>query len=136
MCIGTRLNTQLSQNIGGLNFCFWNIHGQTSKLIGDKFRDPDFLQKIEDSHIVGFVELHTENEANLTGFELLKQKIRKKLHKGPKIAGGLSVFIKPGISHMVKVVPNRNNDCIWVKVKKRGTRGKPRCLSCDRVSQP
>ena len=54
----------------------------------------------------------------MTGFDLLKQKIRKKSHKGPKIAGGLSVCIKPGVSHMVKAVPNDNNDCIWVKIKK------------------
>ena len=74
MAIGTNSNHQLSSNIGALNVCFWNIHGQTSKLIGDKFRDPEFLNVLGKSHIVGFAELHTESEANLTGFGLIKQK--------------------------------------------------------------
>lgn len=69
------------------------------------------------SHIVGFAELHTENDANLTGFDLIKQKNRKKTHKGPKIAGGLAVFVRNGYSHLVKYVPNNNEDCIWIKIK-------------------
>ena len=44
----------------------WDIHGQTSKLIGDKFLDSDFINKLHESHIVGLVELHTEmNQAYL-----------------------------------------------------------------------
>ena len=51
------------------------------------------------------------------------QKIRKKLHKGIKVAGGLSVFVKQDLCHIVKYVPNINSDSIWVKIKKRGNWG-------------
>ena len=101
-----------------LNISFCNIHGPTSKLIGDKFLDFDFINKLHESHIVGLVELHSENEPSIPGFSLVKQKIRKKLHKGPKIAGGLAVFVKEEFSHLVKCVPNNNNDSIWIKIKK------------------
>ena len=123
MAIGTNSNHQLSSNIGAFNICFWNIHGQTSKLIGDKFRDPEFFNVLRTSHIVGFAELHTESDAILTGFDIIKQKIRKNSHRGPKIAGGLAVFVRDGYSHMVKLVPNNNKDCIWIKIKKEDIGG-------------
>ena len=91
-------NSQLS-SIGPLNVCFWNIHGQTSKFVGNKFCDPEFLNILATSHIVGFVELHTAHEAYLPGFELIKQKFRQKTHNGPNIAGGLSVFVKNEYNH-------------------------------------
>ena len=107
MCLGRKLNPQLiSCSIDDLNITFWNIHGQNSKLIGGKFIDSEFVKELHDAHIVGLVELHTESEPTIPGFKLIKQKIRKKLFKGPKIAGGLAVFVKNEISHMVKCVPN------------------------------
>ena len=112
---------QLSYKTGPLNFCFCNIHGQTSKTIENKFNDVDFLQKVENSHIVGLAELHTVSAANLTGFERITHKIREKAHKGPKIDGGLSVFVKPEASHMVEAAPNNNKDCIWIKIKREKT---------------
>ena len=123
MCLGRKLNPQLiSCPIDDLNITFWNIHGQNSKLIGDKFIDSEFVKELHDAHIVGLVELHTESEPTIPGFKLIKQKIRKKLYKGPKIAGGLAVFVKNEISHMVKCVPNDNNDSIWIKIKKEETK--------------
>ena len=82
-----RTNFQLSKNIGCLKFCFWNIHGQITKVIEDKFRDPEFLQTLENTHIVGFAELHTEREAKLKGFEFISQKYREKKYKGAKMLG-------------------------------------------------
>ena len=64
------------------------------------------------------MELHAENEPSIPGFSLVKQKIRKKSHKGPEIAGGLAVFVKNKFSHLVKCIPNNNNDSIWIKIKK------------------
>ena len=104
-----------------LNLSFWNIHGYKSSLIGDKFSDNEFLNIFRDDHIVGLVELHTESKPSMSGFKLIKQKIRKKLHKGPKISGGLALFVKSEYAHLVKPVKNDNEDSIWVKVSKEGT---------------
>ena len=122
MCLQANKNKQASfcQNVF-LDLAFWNIHGKTSKLIGDKFMDAEFLSIINTSQIIGLVELHTESTPIIPGFKLIKQKIQKKVHKGPKIAGGLAVFVKYEIDHMVKLVNNNNDDSIWIKIKKEET---------------
>ena len=52
------------------------------------------------------------------------QKIREKFFKGPKIAGGLGVFVREEIDHLVQVVPNNNEDSIWIKLKKEASNEK------------
>lgn len=101
-----------------LSVCFWNIHGQKSKLTGDKFLDIEFTQLCHKHDILGFVELHTETIPCISGFKLIKQKIRKKNHCGPKISGGLAIFVKTEISHMVKYISNTHEDSIWIKLCK------------------
>ena len=71
-----------------LKICYWNIHGWSSKIIGNKLADSEFLEKISDCDIVALSEIHSNKELSLPGFISLKQKIRKKLHGGPKISGG------------------------------------------------
>ena len=70
-----------------IQIAYWNIHGSTSKIIGNKLSDLEFLDEIKGCDIVGLAELHIEKEVSLPGFKLLKQKIRKKIHRGPNIAG-------------------------------------------------
>ena len=67
--------------------------------------------------IVGLAELHTNEEISLEGFTLLKKKFRVETHKGPKISGGIAVFVKNHLQDMVQYVPSENEDSIWVKVK-------------------
>ena len=74
--------------VRSLKRCYWNIHGWNSKTIGNKLIDPEFLQTISKSDIVGLSEIHSDIEVSLPGFMSLKQKIREKRHKGPKISGG------------------------------------------------
>ena len=119
MCVGTVGKLQRKEiYIEQINLLFWNIHGQHSKTVGDKLTDNDFLNKINDCHILGLVELHTDSIVNIPGFTLIKQKFRKKNHKGPKLAGGLAVFVKNELSRMINLVPNNHADSIWVKIKK------------------
>ena len=96
---------------------FWNIHGQKSQVVGDKLLDADFLQVCQQYDVIGLAELHTELVPSINGFKLIKQKIRKKTHKGPKISGRIAVFAKNEISHMVDYVPSESEDTIWVKIK-------------------
>ena len=80
--------------------------------------DKEFLEKISNCDIVALSELHSDKELSLPGFESLKQKIRKKTHDGPKISGGIGIFIKEEVKHLVQLLPNENQDSIWIKIKK------------------
>ena len=104
-----------------LKCTYWNINGYKSKIVGNKLEDPKFLNIISTSDIVGLAELHSDQDVSIPGFKCVKQKIREKKFKGPKIAGGLGVFVKTGIDHLVQVVPNKNDDSIWIKLKKSAT---------------
>ena len=66
--------------------------------------------------IVGLSELHTDEVVSLPGYTLMKQNFREKYHKGPKIGGGLAVFVKNYLQKSVKVIPNKNEDSIWIKL--------------------
>ena len=100
---------------------FWNIHGQVTKPVGDKFTDIEFLNICKNFDILGITELHTNEKPSIKGFKLIKDKIRKKFHKGSKLAGGITVFAKNEIAHMVKYIANENEDSIWVKLSKEDT---------------
>ena len=98
---------------------YWNIEGHHSKIVGNKLNDPEFLKMISGSDIVGLGEIHADKEVSIPGFKSVKQKIREKKFKGPKISGGIGLFVKREISHIVQAVPNKNNDSIWIKLKKK-----------------
>ena len=72
-----------------LNICYWNIHGSTSKIIGNKLSDSEFLSKISKCDVVCLSEIHSSKEVSIPGFYCIRQKIREKCHKGPKISGVL-----------------------------------------------
>ena len=120
-----RLGSQiLKRKKFNINLCLWNIHGHTSKLIGDKLSDLEFLHICRDSEILGLAELHTDTTLSIPGYRLIKQKNRRKIHKGPKISGGPALFAKNGISlyrNMIKYIPNALEDSLRVKVKEEET---------------
>ena len=95
---------------------YWNINGHKSKIIGNKLSDPQFQDMILESDILGLAETHANEEISIPGFKLVKQKIREKKSKGPKIGGGLAVLVREQIEHLVQVIPNNNDDSIWVKL--------------------
>ena len=97
---------------------YWNIQGYKSKIVGNKLNDPEFQKIISGSDIVGLAELHADRELYIPGFKSVKQKTRENFFKGPKIAGGIGVFVRNEISHLVQVVPNKNKDSIWIKLRK------------------
>ena len=45
----------------------------------------------------------------------MKQHFKEK-HKGPEISGGLTVFVKNYLQKSVQVIPNKNEDSIWIKL--------------------
>ena len=105
-------------SVRSIKSCYWNIHGWTSKEIGNKLNESEFLEKISMCDIVGLSEIHCDKEVSLPGFVSLKQKIRKKNHKGPKISGGIGIFIKENFKNLIQTVSNKNQDSVWIKIKK------------------
>ena len=113
MCLG-KLRTPTKN----LRCAYWNINGHKSQIIGDKLCDSDFLSSIDECDILGLSELHSNEKVCIPGFKLLKQKIRQKKFRGPKIAGGIAIFVREGMDHFVQVVPNDNENSIWIRLAK------------------
>lgn len=97
-----------------LRILYWNIHGISSKSSGEKNKDPEFLKIANLFDITCLSELHTDKTVSIPGFVTKKQKFRKKLHKGPKIGGGIAVHIKQDIARNFQLLPNNNTDSIWL----------------------
>ena len=76
-----------------LRCLYWNIHGISSKVIGEKNNNPEFLKTVSGYDVICISELHTKDIISIPGFYLKKQKFRQKKHKGPKIGGGIAVYI-------------------------------------------
>ena len=118
------MDLNFKKNRKKIKICYWNVHGVKSQIIGDKLLDQEFLGKLRNSDIVSLSELHTEKEdIFLPGYRLLKQKIRKKVHKGPKIGGGIAVFVREDFCDLIHVVPNTNENSIWIRIKKGSEEG-------------
>ena len=84
-------------------------------MVGDKLCDPEFLDIFKKVDIVGLGEIHAEVKVSIPGFVNKDQKIRVKNFSGPKIAGGIGVFVRTEIEHLVERVDNQNENSIWVK---------------------
>ena len=120
MCSSANRRYEISKNskISKIKICYWNIHGTKSKIIPDKLSDREFLEKLENSDIVALSEPHThDTDIAIPGYKLMHQKIREKKHKGPKISGGLAIFAKDYLFNSVHVIPNTNENSIWIKLK-------------------
>ena len=77
----------LGKGMGGRSTCnvlFWNVHGQVTKTVGNKFEDAQFLNLCQNFDILGLAELHTTSKPSIKGFKLIKDKIRQKNIMDPK----------------------------------------------------
>ena len=98
-----------------LKVLYWNIHGIHSTTIGEKQKDPKFQEVVSHHDIICISELHTDIDISIQGFTVLKQKFRKKNHKGPKIGGGIAVYARQNMAKNFELIPTSNADSIWVK---------------------
>ena len=91
-----------------LKCLYWNIHGISSRVIGDKNKDTTFLDITCKFDVICLSELHTDKDISIPGFTVKKQKFRPKTHKGPKIGGGIAVYVKQNVSKNFQLIPNNN----------------------------
>ena len=78
MDISIELKEDVLRGKRDFNILYWNIHGQHSRTVGDKFIDKDFLQICNGHDLIGIGELHTNVVSNISGFKRIQQKFRKK----------------------------------------------------------
>ena len=98
-----------------IKILYWDIHGISSRVTGDKNSDKEFPKTISNYDVVCLSELHAGKTVSIPGYFLKKQKLRPKTHKGPKISGGIAIFLKQSISTSFQVIPNNNVDSIWIQ---------------------
>ena len=104
-----------------ITFGYWNINGHTSKYLGDKLLDEEFLDIVSVCDVVGLGEIQSLSIVDIPGYKNVKQKFREKRSAGPKIPGGLGVFVRNELIDSIELVPNSCEDSIWIKIKKEDT---------------
>ena len=119
-----------------LKLCSWNIKGYTSRDIGNKFLDQDFLKTFEEADFIGISETNIHNEIldrmNIPGFQLLDYKNQNKNLKSGTAPGGIAVFIREACKNLFERVKLENENIIWIKVKKEVS-GRKRIYILGRV---
>ena len=79
--------------------------------------DREFVDVVNTCDIIGLGELQAKGDVDIPGFKSIKQKVREKKCAGPKIAGGLGVYVKDYLYDFVELVPNSCPDAIWIRLK-------------------
>ena len=73
-----------------LKYCFWNIRGYKSTIIGNKLIHRDFLENIENCDIVGLAETHIHDDIlsklSIPGFTRINNIMRTANSKGKGVA--------------------------------------------------
>ena len=105
-----------------LKISSWNINGITSKYLGNKLYDTDFLNELEGSEIVGITETHVHKGIQdilaIPGYIRVAYKYKPLKTKMNKGYGGLAVFVKENLIRHIVPQQNTNDDSIWIKIKK------------------
>ena len=120
-----RLRNDAGLDSSKLKFGFWNIRGFKSRTIGNKLISKDFLREINGYDIVGLAETHIHSyvldDLHIPGFVRLQYINRQYNPKSKTAPGGLAVFCKEDIKEYVNPVKSKNENILWVNIKKEFT---------------
>ena len=118
-----------------VSFCSWNIHGYNSREIGIKLQVPDFLNSTKIFDFIGITETRMTNEniehLCIPGFECIGFKNQKKNPKSNTSPGGIAVFVKPHLLDLFTLIKTKDENTIWIKIKKEASGRKPRYFYCN-----
>ena len=96
-----------------LKCTYWNIHGVSSKSLGDKTKNKDFLEMVQNTDILCLSELHTSKNISVKGFSTKIQKFREK--NSSRVSGGIAICIRHNLANKFEIIKNSNPDSIWLK---------------------
>ena len=105
------------KNHGNLNIAMWNINGFTP----NKSLDDDFLKTISNVHLLSLVETWSGGDnpdISIPGFSLISNSSRKKHKKARRFSGGISIYVKNGLSKGISKLPYSNSDIVWIRLDK------------------
>ena len=106
------------KNHGNLNIAMWNINGFTP----NKSLDDDFLKTISNVHLLSLVETWSGGDnpdISIPGFSLISNSSRKKHKKARRFSGGISIYVKNGLSKGISKLPYSNTDIVWIRLDKK-----------------
>ena len=96
-----------------LSFCAWNIHGITSKSLGNKLQSTDFLDIINGSEFIIVTETWKCSNVDVTGYRsIIQNGVTSK--NGGRNSGGIILLYKNVFHDWISIVKTSPN-FLWFK---------------------
>lgn len=94
----------------------WNVHG-----LKDKISNQDFMNEIKDFDVSFLSETWLKDKVKLNENDFYVDHVpaTKKKNKQGRFSGGVTVLIKPNLSKIIRVLPDKKrNYGLWIKIDK------------------
>jgi len=99
-----------------LSFCAWNIHGITSKSLGNKFQSTDFLDIINGSEFIILTETWNCSNVDVTDYRsIIQNGVTSK--NGGRNSGGIILLHKNVFHDWISILKTSPN-FLWFKISK------------------
>ena len=96
----------------------WNIHGLSHKTLGDKTKNKDFLNNINNIDLVFLTETWSDTIVNVPGFRAFVSDIATpNTNRGCRLSGGITLLMKTKLEKHVSIVKQSKN-FLWCKVSR------------------
>ena len=113
--IGTKVCPDISSK---LSFCAWNINGLSSKCIGSKLQNPDFLNVIDNCDFILLTEIGNCTDLEITGYKSFVQcSTPNQSRKGGRNSGGIALLFKNKLDKNILIKKSTQN-YVWFTIKK------------------
>ena len=117
-----------------LSFFAWNIHGITSKSLGNKLQSTDFLDIINGSDFIILTETWKCSNVDVTGYRSINQDgVMSK--NGGRNSGGIILLYKNVFHDWISIVKTSPN-FLWFKINKHYTKTTEDIYACGLYIKP
>ena len=99
-----------------ISFSTWNINGLSSKSLGDKLLNRDFLSNINHCDFVMLTEIWNRSKLDIPGFKSFTILSNQKSPSGRQ-SGGISFLFKDKFENRITMIQNSNHS-LWCKLSK------------------
>ena len=113
--IGTIVCPDMSSK---LSFCAWNINGLSSKCLGNKLQNLDFLNVIDNCDFILLTEIGNCTDLEITGYKSFVQcSTPNQSRKGGRKSGGIALLYKNKLDKDI-VITKTTQNYVWFVIKK------------------
>ena len=99
-----------------ISFSTWNINGISSKSLGDKLQNSDFLSNINNYDFVILTEIWNCSKFEISGFKNFTTHSNQKTTSGRQ-SGGITLLFKDKFKNDFTMIQKSNNS-LWCKLSK------------------